>query len=316
MATSMNPSGGLTLGDLRGSRKRRRKEGLVRAILGSAAGFSLIVSIAIVLALVGEAVLFLSEVDLSWLWTSNGWFPRRNDFDILTIFIGTLEVAVIAMLVATPLGLGSAMFLSEYANPRIRRTLKPVLETLAAIPSVVLGYFALQVLNPTVVKAIFPTAETFNIMVAGLAVGILTIPLVASVAEDAMYAVPNALREAAYGIGARRRTVTVKVVFPAAVSGIMASLILGFSRAIGETMIIAIAAGATSGATRHLNPLEPGQTMTGAISSLAIGSDQVKSQSGFNPFLALYFVGLLLFAITFLLNVLSERFVRKVRKQY
>jgi len=181
---------------------------------------------------------------------------------------------------------------------------------------VVLGYFALQVINPAIVQTLFATSSTFTIMAAGIGVGILTIPLVASVAEDAMYAVPGSLREAAYGIGARRRTVTTKVVFPAAVSGIVASLILGFSRAIGETMVVAIAAGATGSATRHLNPLEPGQTMTGAIASLAIGSDQVKSSTGLNPFDALYLVGLLLFAMTLGLNLLSERFVRRVRRDY
>ena len=165
-------------------------------------------------------------------------------------------------------------------------------------------------------QPLFSSAGTFNVMAAGIGVGILTIPLVASVAEDAMYAVPSALREAAYGIGARRRTVTTKVVFPAAVSGIVAALILGFSRAVGETMVVAIAAGATGSATRHLNPLEPGQTMTGAISSLAIGSDQVKSTTGLNPFDSLFFVGLLLFVMTLALNVVSERYVRKVRKDF
>jgi phosphate transport system permease protein len=180
----------------------------------------------------------------------------------------------------------------------------------------VLGYFALKVINPTIVQDLFHVTDTFTIVAAGIGVGILTIPLVASVAEDAMYAVPGALREAAYGIGARRRTVTTKVVFPAAVSGIVASLILGFSRALGETMVVAIAAGATSGATRHLNPFEPGQTMTGAISSLAIGSDQVKSAVGVNAFDALYFVALFLFVMTLGLNLLSERFVRRVRRDY
>ena len=218
------------------------------------------------------------------------------------------------MLVAAPLGLGAAAYLSEYATPRTRRTLKPILETLASIPSVVLGYFALQVINPDLVRKIFASAGTFNYLAAGLAVGILTIPLVASVAEDAMHAVPNALREGAYGIGARRMTVTLRVVFPAAVSGVVASLILGFSRAVGETMIVALAAGATGSAERTLNPLDGGQTMTGAISSLAIGSDRVRG-SGF-AFDSLYFVGLLLFALTFLLNVVSERFVRRVRSKY
>ena len=223
-------------------------------------------------------------------------------------------IAGIAMLVATPLGLGAAAYLSEYASPRTRRVLKPILETLASIPSVVLGYFALQWINPALVQKLFASAGTFNFLAAGLAVGILTVPLVASVAEDALHAVPGALREAAYGIGAKRKTVTTKVVFPSAVSGIVASLILGFSRAVGETMVVAIAAGATGGALRTFNPLERGQTMTGAISSLAIGSDQVRG-SGF-AFDSLYFVGLLLFVITFALNLVSERFVRRVRSQY
>jgi len=303
----------VTLDLMRGSRKRRRKERAIRAAFFSAAVLGLVISIAIVAALLGQAVRWLFAIDLGWLW-SEGWFPRADEFDLLTIFAGTVMIAVIAMLVAAPLGLGAAAYLSEYASPRTRRTLKPILETLASIPSVVLGYFALQWINPSLVQKLFATAGTFNYLAAGLAVGILTIPLVASVAEDAMHAVPGALREAAYGIGARRKTVTTKVVFPAAVSGVVASLILGFARAVGETMVVAIAAGATGGALRTFNPLDRGQTMTGAISSLAIGSDQVRG-SGF-AFDSLYFVGILLFAITFILNLMSERFVRHVRSQY
>ena len=303
----------VTLDLMRGSRKRRRKERAVRAVFFSAAVLGLVISIAIVAALLGQAVRWLFAIDLGWLWTE-GWFPRADEFDLLTIFAGTVMIAVIAILVAAPLGLGAAAYLSEYASPRTRRTLKPILETLASIPSVVLGYFALQWINPSLVQKVFTTAGTFNFLAAGLAVGILTIPLVASVAEDAMHAVPSALREAAYGIGARRKTVTTKVVFPAAVSGVVASLILGFARAVGETMVVAIAAGATGGALRTFNPLDRGQTMTGAISSLAIGSDQVRG-SGF-AFDSLYFVGILLFAITFILNLVSERFVRRVRSQY
>jgi phosphate transport system permease protein len=298
---------------MRGSKRRHRKERTVRTLFQAAAVLGLVISIAIVLALIEEAIRWLFDIQLGWLWTE-GWVPRSNQFDLLTIFAGTVMVAVIAMLVAAPLGLGAAAYLSEYATPRTRRTLKPILETLASIPSVVLGYFALQWINPELVRRIFGSAGTFNLLAAGLAVGILTIPLVASVAEDALHAVPHALREGAYGIGARRKTVTTRVVFPAAVSGIVASLILGFSRAVGETMIVAIAAGATGGALRTFNPLERGQTMTGAISSLAIGSDQVRG-SGF-AFDSLYFVGLLLFAITFLLNVVSEGFVRRVRSRY
>ncbi|HJY32785.1 MAG TPA: phosphate ABC transporter permease subunit PstC [Actinomycetota bacterium] len=303
----------ITLELMRGNRRRHRKERLVRVLFLSAAALGLVISLAIVLALVERAIRWLFDIDPGWLW-AEGWFPRADEFDLLTVLSGTVMIAVIAMAVAAPLGLGAAAYLSEYATPRIRRTLKPILETLASIPSVVLGYFALQWINPELVRRIFGSAGTFNLLAAGLAVGILTIPLVASVAEDALHAVPHALREGAYGIGARRKTVTTRVVFPAAVSGIVASLILGFSRAVGETMIVAIAAGATGGALRTFNPLERGQTMTGAISSLAIGSDQVRG-SGF-AFDSLYFVGLLLFAITFLLNVVSERFVRRVRSRY
>jgi phosphate transport system permease protein len=221
------------------------------------------------------------------------------------------------MVVAAPLGLGAAMYLSEYAKPRSRRVLKPILETLAGIPSVVIGFFALQVINPVVVQGLFGATNSFTMMAAGLGVGILTVPLVASVAEDAMYAVPGGLREAAYGIGARRRTVTVRVVFPAAISGVAAALILGISRALGETMVVAIAAGATGNASRTANPLEPGQTLTAAIASLAIGSDQVKTAgSGLNAFEVLYLLGLLLFLFTLALNVISERFVRRVRRHY
>jgi phosphate transport system permease protein len=309
-ATTRRP---ITLELMGGSKRRHRKERMVRALFLAAAVLGLVISLAIVLALVEEAVRWLFAIDLGWLW-AEGWFPRADEFDLLTILSGTVMIAVIAMLVATPLGLGAAAYLSEYATPRTRRTLKPILETLASIPSVVLGYFALQVINPDLVRRLFSSASTFNYLAAGLAVGILTIPLVASVAEDAMHAVPSALREAAFGIGARRKTVTTRVVIPAAVSGIVASLILGFSRAVGETMVVAIAAGATGGASRTFNPLDGGQTMTGAISSLAIGSDQVRG-SGF-AFDALYFVGLMLFVLTFLLNVVSERFVRRVRSKY
>ena len=307
--TSVNASSAL----LGGSAKRRRKERAVRGLFQGAALLSLVVSFAIVLALIGEAISWLFDVNLSLLW-GDGWFPRRNEFDILTLLFGTLLVAGVAMLVATPLGLGAAMYLSEYATPRTRRVLKPILEVLAGVPSVVLGYFALTVIQPDLVKEIFSRATAYSFLAAGLAVGILTIPLVASVAEDAMFAVPGALREAAYGIGARRATVTARVVFPAAVSGIVASLILGLSRAVGETMVVAIAAGASGGALRTLDPIQGGQTMTGAIASLAIGSDQVQGSSLAFP--SLYFVGLCLFVLTFTLNVLSERFVRRVRKDY
>jgi phosphate transport system permease protein len=274
------------------------------------------VSVGIVLALLFRALNFLSDVELGALWAGI-WRPRQGQFDLPALFLGSFVVTGVAMLVATPLGLGAAIYLAEYARPRARRTLKPILETLAGIPSVVIGFFALTVINPVVVQGLFGATNSFTMLAAGIGVGLLTIPLIASVAEDAMYAVPGALREAAYGIGARRRTVTLRVVVPAAISGIVAALILGISRALGETMVVAIAAGATGQASRTLNPLEPNQTLTAAIASLAIGSDQVRTVgSGLNAFEVLYLVGLILFVFTLLLNVISERFVRRVRRNY
>jgi phosphate transport system permease protein len=312
-ATTTNQTGGLALGALRGSAKRRRKEAAIRGSFLASAGLSIIISVAIVVALLGQAVRFLTNIDLSWLW-ADGWFPRTDDFGIPTIFAGTMLVTLIAMLVAVPVGLGAALYLSEYASRRVRRVLKPILETLAGIPSVVLGFFALAVVSPVLVQRFFDDASLFNYTAAGIGVGILIIPLVASVAEDAMYAVPGGLREAAYGIGARRLTVSTRVVFPAAVSGIVAAIILGISRAIGETMVVAIAAGATGGSEFTINPLDGGQTMTGAIAALAVGSDRVRGSS--QAFNSLYFVGLLLFVMTLSLNLISDRFVRRFRRQY
>jgi phosphate transport system permease protein len=308
------PTGAITAATLRGDAKRHRREARWRAIFFGAAALSIVVSVAIVLSLAGGAFEFLRRVDLATLW-DRGWFPRRNMFDVRTIVAGTLIVSVIAMVVATPLGLGSALYLSEYATPRARRFLKPILETLASVPSVVMGFFALRVISPDLVQRLFGTdVPIFNLLAAGIAVGILVTPLVASVSEDAMHAVPSALREAAFGLGAKRRTVSMRVVFPAAVSGITASLILGISRAIGETMIVAIVAGGTGGSLFTLNPLEGGQTMTAAITALATGSDQVR---GSGPaYYSLFFVGILLFAFTLGLNLLSERFVRKIRRRY
>lgn len=286
----------------------------MRSFFLAAASISILISLLIILSLTGEAFNFITRVDLGSLF-ERGWFPRRDLFSIHTIVAGTLIVAGIGMLVAAPLGLGAAVYLSEYASPRVRRTIKPILEILAGIPSVVLGYFALQVLSPTVVDAVCPGATSpSNIAAAGIGVGILITPLVASVAEDAMYAVPRSLREAAYGLGARKRTTSLKIVLPAAISGIVAALILGLSRGIGETMVVSIAAGATGGSLFTLNPCEPGQTMTAAMTALATGSDQVRGASLAFP--SLFFVGLLLFVFTLTLNLVADRFVRRVRIRY
>jgi phosphate transport system permease protein len=304
----------LTLTDLQGAPGRHRKERLMRGLFFSAALLAVVISVAIILSLAGGAVDFLRRVDLGALW-SRGWFPRRNLFDVKTIFVGTLMVSAIAMLVAAPLGLGAAMYLSEYASRRSRRFLKPIMETLASVPSVVMAFFALRFISPQVVQRFFGSdVPIFNITAAGIAVGLLVTPLVASVAEDAMYAVPNSLREASAAIGARRRTTSLRVVMPAAVSGITAALILGVSRAIGETMIVAIVAGGTGGSLFSLDPLQGGQTMTAAITALATGSDQVRGSGPAYP--SLFFVGLLLFLLTLALNTGAERFVRRVRRQY
>jgi len=298
---------------LRGSPQRRRNEGVVRAILFAAAGLSVLISAGIVLSLIFEAVTFITSIDLSQLF-DQGWFPRRGMFSLPTVIAGTLMITIVAMIIAAPIGLFSAIYLSEYASPRVRGVVKPTLEILAGIPSVVLGFFALTWISPNVVRSIFPSAQGFSLLAAGIGVGILTIPLVASISEDAMRAVPLALREASYGLGARRRTTSIRVVVPAAISGIVAAIILAFSRAIGETMVVAIAAGASGGSLFTLNPLGPGQTLTGAMASLATGSDNVTGDS--SAFLSLYFLGFLLFAMTLALNLIGDVFVRRTRQKY
>jgi phosphate transport system permease protein len=298
---------------LRGTPGRRRRESAIRTVLLGGALVSVLISVAIVLALVFQALEFLRLVDWSTLLTI-GWYPRRGLYDIPTLLLGSAIVTLIAMMVATPVGLFSAIYLSEYASPRTRSVIKPILEVLAGIPSVVLGFFALYWINPNIVQRFFPATGAFNMTAAGIAVGILVIPLVASVAEDAMRAVPRSLREASYGLGSRRITTSLRVVFPAAISGIVAALILGVSRGIGETMVVAIAAGGTGGALRAVDPLGAGQTITAAMASLATGSDQV--QGGQAPYLSLFFLGLLLFGLTLLLNVVGDVFVRRTRQRY
>lgn len=298
---------------LRGDPRRQRRERAVRGAFFGAAAFSVVLSALIVFSLFGEAWNFISTVDLSSLWEI-GWFPRRGLFDLRTIIVATLLISLVAMLIATPLGLGAAVYLSEYASPRMRRLLKPILEILAGIPSVVLGYFALTWISPNLIQTVFSNAGVFNMAAAGIGVGVLVTPLVASVSEDALRAVPLSLREASYGLGARKSETVRQVVFPAAISGIVASLILGVSRAIGETMVVAMAAGAVGGGLLSFDVLQPGITMTAAMASLAIGSDQVAGAG--NAFQSLFFVGLLLFFMTLGLNIMSDRFVRRVRERY
>ena len=298
---------------LQGTAARRRNEGVIRAVLISASLLSVLISAGIILSLVFQAATFVTSIALPDLF-AQGWFPRRGMFSIPTVFVGSLMITVIAMALAAPIGLASAIYLSEYAKPRTRKIIKPILEILAGIPSVVLGFFALTLINPVIVRGLFEEAKAATILAAGLGVGLLTIPLVASVAEDAMRAVPQSLREASYGLGARRVTTSLRVVVPAAISGIVAALILAVSRAIGETMVVALAAGATAGSLFTVDPLGPGQTLTGAMASLAAGSDQVTGVS--SAFLSLFFLGFLLFLITLGLNLIGDVFVRRTRQRY
>ena len=302
--------------DLSGDARRHRRERAIGILFFGAAAMSVVVSAAIVASLFGKGWEFISNADWGDVVTSDTWNPRQNSFGIRPLVISSLLVTGIAMLVAVPLGLGAAVYLSEFARPRVRSVLKPVLEVLAGVPSVVLGFFALNWIAPNVVGKLFgeEAGRSGTMLAAGIGVGILTIPLVASVSEDAMRAVPNSLREASSGLGARKLSTTVRVVLPAAISGIVAALILAVSRAIGETMVVFIAGGAADTATFQLDPREGSLTMTAAMASLATGTDQVKGAGLAVP--SLYFVGIVLFFSTLGLNLIADRFVRRVRQAY
>lgn len=297
--------------DLAGPARRRRFELGVGVVLSMAALTAVAISLAIIVVLFRDAVGFITGIDLADLG-DDVWAPRLGRFGVISPILGTLWVTLVAFLVAGPIGLGSAVFLSEYASPRVRGIVKPVIEVLASIPSVVVGYFAIRFIAPEVVARIFPESASKNLLVAGLGVGLLTIPLMASVAEDALRAVPDELREASYALGARKVTTVTRVVVPAAVSGLVAGMILSVSRAIGETMVVFLAAGGTG--TRPTGPLNGGMTITSAMASVASGTDNVAGVG--NAFQSIFFLGLMLFAITLILNVIADRFVRRVRQNY
>jgi phosphate transport system permease protein len=305
--------------DLTGDRRRLRRERRVHAVFWLAGLSSLAISIAIVLSLLGNSIEFLNNTPLDELWTTDKWAPRVGKFDIATLFMGSLLVTGVAMLIAAPLGLGAAIYLAEYANPRVRKIAKPILEVMAGIPSIVIGFFAVAWLGPNIVQNLFANADAFSLAAAGIGVGLLVTPIVASVSEDAMRAVPAALREASYGLGARRLTTVTKIVMPAAVSGIVAAMILGASRAIGETMIVALAGGAFGEASYTTNITDVGLVVTSAMASLATGTDQVAGgggQGAGQAFNSLFFLGLLLFGVTMLLNLVGDFFVRRIREKY
>ena len=300
--------------DLRLSPARRRADSRMKWVFTAAGLTTLMITVLIIYTLFKDAWSFFIHVPKADLWTI-GWFPRRGMYDIKTLFVGTLMVTGVAMLIAVPLGLGVAVYLAEFARPKVRKFLKPIIEVLAGIPSVVIGYFAISFINPNIVTWLVGGAnKAFNIASAGAAVGILTIPIIASVTEDALRAVPMSLREASFGLGARRVPTTFRVVLPASISGVVAALILGVSRAIGETMVVAIAAGAVGGGLFSTDLFQPGQTMTAAMAALGFGSDQVAGDG--LAFQSLFFIGFLLFMMTLVLNVLGDRLVRKVREEY
>lgn len=302
----------LTVDDLQMSPARKNRQRTVAGLFALAAVTSIAISGLILWTLLSEAWVFIAKVDWASMWDI-GWFPRRGIYDIKTLIIASLITTGIAMIVATPLGLGAAIYLSEYAHPKVRSAVKPVLEVLAGIPSVVLGFFALLWIAPNLV-GIFSSNTSGSLAAAGVGVGILIIPLITSVSEDAMSAVPKSLREASDGLGARKASTTLRVVFPAAISGIVASLIIAVSRAIGETMVVYIAGGAAQTAIYTDFPTERGLTMTAAMASQGSGTDNVVGEG--LTFQSLYFVGLVLFILTLGLNVIASRFVNRIQEKY
>lgn len=286
-------------------------EKIIQILLTIAATVSILTTAGIVFSLLFETIAFFSEVSIIEFLTETEWTPLFSikKYGIWPLVSATVLTSVIAMLVAVPLGLVAAIFLSEFASDRIRRTVKPLLEILAGIPTVVYGYFALTVVTPFL-KNFIPTLSIFNSLGAGLVMGVMLIPFVASLSEDALSAVPNSLREAAYGLGSTKFEVAIRVVTPAAISGIVASVVLAFSRAVGETMIVAIAAGQNPRFT--FDPTVPVMTMTSYIVQVSLGDTPYGSLS----YYTLYAVGFTLFLFTFVLNIFSYWMVRKFREVY
>ncbi len=289
-------------------------ERIARGVLGSAAALSVITTILIVFSLLEPTVEFFGEVSPKEFFTTTKWAPlfRPARFGVWPIVVGTLWVSLIAILVALPAGLGAAFYLSEYARPGVRKVIKPILELLAGVPTIVFGFFALTFINPELVKRFWPVGNVgaYSALGAGLVTGLMILPIVASLSEDAMAAVPQSLRHGAFALGSSRREVCTKVVFPAAISGIVAATVLAVSRAVGETMIAVLASGQQANLSK--NPGLGMQTMTGFIG--AAGSGDVAT--GTIGYKTIFAVGSLLFAVTFALNVLSIRIVRRFRQVY
>jgi phosphate transport system permease protein len=301
------------VGELNLRRRPRPGETIIQAILFACGALSVFTTIGIVLVLLREALSFfaLPDVTVAGFFTTTKWQPSIGEYGILPLLTATLMTSLGAMLVALPLGLGAALYLSEYASPSRRARLKPILEVLAGVPTVVYGFFALTFMTP-VLRAIFGAGnvQVYNTAAAGLVMGIMILPLIASMSEDALSAVPRALREGAYGLGATRLETATKVVLPAALSGIVAAFIVGVSRAVGETMIVALAAGA--GPNLSLNPFEAAETMTGYIARISGGDISY----GSIDYQSIFAVGLTLFVITLGFNLISGYVVRRFREVY
>ncbi|MDQ8738264.1 phosphate ABC transporter permease subunit PstC [Paenibacillus sp. LHD-38] len=275
------------------------------------ASVSVLTTIGIVVTLISETYQFFQKIPILDFLFGTKWSPliAPKSFGVLPLLSGTLMITFIACLVAIPLGLASAIYLSEYAPKRVRKIVKPILEVLAGVPTIVYGYFALSLVTP-LIQSLFNSAGIFNALSAGIVVGIMIIPMVSSLSEDAMSSVPRSLRDGAYALGATRFEVALKIVVPAAFSGIVASAVLAFSRAIGETMIVTVAAGSTPNMTA--NPLDSIQTMTAYIVQVSLGD----TPHGTVEYGSIFAVGMTLFVITFLLNILAQYIARKFREEY
>ena len=289
----------------------RRLEPVVEWLLFACAAVSILTTAGIVLVLIGETFAFFREVSIVEFLFGTEWTPlfTNKHFGVLPLVGGTVLVSCIAMIVALPAGLLSAIYLSEYANPQVRRVIKPLLELLAGVPTVVYGYFALMFVTPLLQRTL-PGLAGFNALSPGIVMGIMIFPLVSSLSEDALHAVPGLLREGAYALGATRLQTTMRVVVPGALSGITAAFILAVSRAVGETMIVAIAAGQQPRLTA--NPLVPVETMTAYIVQVSLGD----TPAGTIEYRTIFAVGMLLFAGTFLLNLISSWLRERFREEY
>jgi phosphate transport system permease protein len=287
-------------------------ESAIKAVLVACGVLTILTTVGILLSLASETIAFFSDVSPVEFFTGTSWAPTfaAPAFGVLPLINGTLMVTGIAVVFAVPVGLAIATYLSEYAPPQVRRVLKPFLEILAGIPTVVLGFFALSFVTPVLLKSIFSDIDTFNALSAGLVVGLMIVPTIASLSEDALRAVPHSLREGAYALGATKRISALKIMVPAALSGISASIILAASRAIGETMIVAIAA--NSAPRMSFNPLEGLQTMTAFIVQVTLGD----APAGSTAYKTIFAVGSTLFAMTFVLNAISIRIVRRFKEVY